>query len=505
MPLRVCDALEPLPLHDSAASRAIEAAALAASAPHALMARAGLATARVALALAPGAACVTVLAGPGNNGGDGLVAACHLRQAGKQVRVLHLVDDPARMPADAAHAWQQARALDLDWAGSCADLGPSDLVIDGLLGLGAAREPSGAIAQALDWCRHQSSPILSIDLPTGLHADTGRVLGAAAIAARWTLALLTLKPGLVTGAGRDHVGELWLDDLGVRSDAPPSAWLVAMRHPPPLAWAPRHHAQHKGSFGDVIVIGGAPGMSGAAWLAAHAALAAGAGRVYLSPLDGAVQPPWPELMLRQRAWDDAAALAASTVVCGCGGGAAVADTLPAVLGSAARLVLDADGLNAVAADGGLRAALHARAQRGQATVLTPHPLEAARLLGVDAADVQADRLAAARRLAESSQAVVLLKGSGTVIAEPGQPAVWINGSGNARLATAGSGDVLAGWIGGNWSQRGTRGSPAVDAGSAARSAAWRHGHAADAMPGAAELPLRAGELIERMAEPVPGA
>jgi hydroxyethylthiazole kinase-like uncharacterized protein yjeF len=211
-----------------------------------------------------------------------------------------------------------------------------------------------------------------------------------------------------------------------------------------------------------------------------------------------LDPARPELMLR-RGWSsqaDAAMLARSTVVCGCGGGDAVRTLLPRLLSTSGRLVLDADALNAIAVDDALRQLLKARHGRGQASVLTPHPLEAARLLGRTAVEVQSDRLRAARELADIFAAVVVLKGSGTVIAAPGH-AAHINSSGNAALATAGTGDVLAGWIGGDWSQRAD-----PDLLKRARHAAihstWRHGLAAEL----GGLPvLRAADLIERMARP----
>jgi len=249
----------------------------------------------------------------------------------------------------------------------------------------------------------------------------------------------------------------------------------------------------------VAVVGGASGMTGAALLAARAAHAAGAGRVFVELLDAhapSFDDTRPELMLRpdwtQRA--EIAALAASTVVCGCGGGDAVRGVLPRLLGSVARLVLDADALNAIAADAQLRQLLRARAGRGQATVLTPHPLEAARLLESSSAQVQADRLSAAATLADTLQCVVLLKGSGTVLAAPGRRP-RINASGNASLASAGTGDVLAGWLGGQWSQ-GAEEAGVDSASRAAAGSAWLHGAAADA----AGLPvMRASLLIEQMA------
>lgn len=499
-PRRVFAASHDWPLHDAAASRRIEAAALAAAAPRALMARAGLATARLARALAPHARRVAVLVGPGNNGGDALIAALHLQASGLRVQAL-LLADPERLPADAADAWRQARAAALPTIDDAAALADADLVIDGLLGLGATRAPEASLAEAIAAANAGAPPILAIDLPSGLAADDGRILGEQAMRARWTLSLLTLKPGLFTAHGRDHSGEVWFDDLGAASAAVgvrPSAWLGSRAAAPAPAWVGRRHAQHKGSFGDLHVVGGAAGMQGALRLAGRAALVAGAGRVYLSPLDaGTAAPPEPELMLQERSGlDDIARLRASTVVCGCGGGAAVRDALPPLLAHAGRLLLDADALNAIAADPDLAAALRQRRERGQFSVLTPHPLEAARLLRTGTAQVQADRLAAAQRLAQECAAVVVLKGSGSIVAAPDEIA-WINASGNAALATPGSGDVLAGFIGGLWAQ-----APRDDGRHAARTAVWLHGRAADLAlerrPRHARLPLLAGDIAAAM-------
>lgn len=486
------------PLFNTAASRVIEQAALAAHPPQALMARAGLAVARLALAVAPGAQRLWVACGPGNNGGDGLVAAGHLHAAGWQVRV-SLLGDTARLPGDAQWALAQARQAGVAIEASLPNVGDRDgdgwhpdLAIDALLGLGQYRAPEGALAAAVRQLNALGVPVLAVDLPTGLCGGTGRRLGDAVVQARHTLALLTLKPGLFTHQGRDQAGRVWLDDLGLAvADAPPAtAWLSG---PPPPGT--RHHAQHKGSFGDVLVLGGAAGMAGAALLAARAALAAGAGRVYLARLDGVVEPDpqRPELMTRPL--DQALSttlLQQATVVCGCGGGQAVHGVLPTLLHHAAQLVLDADALNAVAADPGLRTTLRARAARGRPTVLTPHPLEAARLLGCSTADVQADRLAQAQTLADGLQAVVVLKGSGSVVAAPGQTPA-INPSGNARLGTGGTGDVLAGWLGGVWAQAGP-----LHGRQAACHSVWWHGAAADKGP--QDRPLRAADLVEAMAK-----
>ncbi len=478
----------PWPLLDAAASRAHEQAALARHPPGALMAAAGLAVARLALARWPTARRVRVWAGPGNNGGDGLVAARHLHAQGLDVQVL-LLADTRRLPADAGTAWAQAQQAGVrihTWQGG--DVETADLEIDALLGLGAARAPGGAIAEAVSALNRQPSPVLAVDLPTGLHPDTGVLLGSEAVRSTATLSLLNLKPGCFTGQGRDHCGEVWLSALGHAADSG-TATLSAAPTP-----RPRLHASHKGSYGDVAVVGGAPGLSGAAWLAGGAALAAGAGRVYVSPLGVAATQPAsnPELMTRPGWWQaPAATLAAATVVAGCGGGQAVATALPALLAHAGRLVLDADALNAVSGDKALLAQLQRR--RGP-SLLTPHPLEAARLLSCSAAQIQGDRVAAARELARLTGAAVLLKGSGTVMTNPMGQTV-INPSGNAALATAGTGDVLAGWCAGLWSCQ-----PDTAALDVAVQGAWQHGDAADRFAAMnPRRPLRASELIEWLA------
>jgi len=491
---RVLPSKQRWPLHGVVGTRAIELNALATVPEFTLMARAGASLARLAIAIAPRGHSAWVACGPGNNGGDGLVAAAELARRGWRVRTTMLPGDRAPS-SDAAHALDLAREAGVSVElGSLATpaAGEVDLVIDALLGIGTSRPPDGAMAAVIDAINGtRGAPVLAADVPSGLAVDTGCVIGGAAVRASHTLSMLTLKPGLFTHHGRDHAGTVWLARLGVAEGAPPDAWLSA----PPEA-APRQHSQHKGSFGDVRVIGGSTGMAGAAVLAARAALAAGAGRVYMSLLTSATMPVdaiRPELMLRP--FDASAApahFASATVVCGCGGGDAVAAVLPVAIHHASRLVLDADALNATAASPALQRALRARAARGLPSVLTPHPLEAARLLGSTAAHIQADRLGAARFLARDLCSTVVLKGSGTVIAgaHPDQ-ALWLNPTGNARLGTAGTGDVLAGWIGGSWAARATG-----DGLKAAADAAWLHGHAAEQAQGSHAM--RAAELIEHM-------
>ena len=490
-----------LPLFDTAAIRGIETRTQASLEPGALMQRAGLAVARLALALAPHARRFAVLAGPGNNGGDGFEAALHLQRWGKQVEVTTLAD-ASKQPADARAALQRARDAGVTIADAPNPAFVPEFALDALLGIGTLRPPEGAMQAAIQRLNALACPVLAVDLPSGLHADTGAVFGTDAVVAQHTLSLLALKPGLFTHSGRDHAGTVWTDSLGAdASGTAPSAWLTGEDEVAALG-PRRRHAQHKGSFGDVVIVGGARGMGGAAWLAARAALAAGAGRVYVDmlgePSDNPAathDPGRPEIMLRP-GWARHATppqRAGHLVVCGCGGGDAVAAALAPLLSQTRRLVLDADALNAIAADSSLQALLAARPHRGHPTVLTPHPLEAARLLGCSTADVQADRVAAATRLAQTFGSVVVLKGSGTVVAEAGRvPA--LNGTGNAALASAGTGDVLAGWLGGRWSQDAGHDLPHA-AFDAARAAVFLHGQAANHAPAA---PLRAGDLIELM-------
>ncbi len=474
-------------------TRSLEAEAIGSVAPQELMRRAGTAVARLALALAPHARRVWIAAGPGNNGGDGLEAALQLHQWGKDVGVL-LVGDAAALPADAAAALARARDGGVAVDVHAGRLGRDDVAIDALLGIGASRAPKGRLAATVRTLNGLDCPVLAIDVPSGLDVDTGRPFGPDCVRARDTLALLTLKPGLFTADGRDMAGRVWLDALGIDiAGRRPDAWLAGIAAGRSKAMRP--HAAHKGSFGDVAVVGGASGMLGAALLAARAAHAAGAGRVYVgllgAPRGAGLDPQRPELMFRP-GWcnEPADVLAATTVVCGCGGGDAVHKVLPRLLSLVRWLVLDADALNAVAADSALQSMLVARARRGLQTVLTPHPLEAARLLDINTDDVQADRLGAAQALAERYAATVVLKGSGSIVAAPGRVPV-LGATGNAALASAGTGDVLAGWLGGLWAQADQA---SEDSGFVS---AWRavidHGAAAEPQaPGA----LRAADLVE---------
>ncbi len=461
------------------------------------MARAGLSAARLVLARWPRARKVLVLAGPGNNGGDGWVLAEHLHRVGQQVDVWP-VEARSSPPADARAARAAAlvagvQVLEGSTATLARALSQADLVVDALLGLGTTRPAAGRVADALQLLKQSPPPaLLALDLPSGLDIDTGQPWSGSpdVPAATATLSLLTLKPGLFTGSGHDLAGEVWFDDLSCIHGVSPTALLGG-----PSQAVPAPHAWHKGSRGDVWVVGGDTGMDGAAQLAAMAALRGGAGRVLLHVLAPAPQVARAATLLQLPVGTlaDAGAAAEATVVAGCGGGSAVASHMPGLLAQAARLVIDADGLNAIARDGQLRAALHARTMRGGATVLTPHPLEAARLLNRTAAAVQADRIATAQHLSEAFGCTVVLKGSGSVIAAPAALA-RVNPSGNAALATAGTGDVLAGWIAARWSQ-----SPMATPQDVVAEAVWVHGTAADDWLAAGHTgPLLASELADWM-------
>jgi hydroxyethylthiazole kinase-like uncharacterized protein yjeF len=482
----------PTPLLRVASTRDLEHRLASRLPPHALMARAGLALARLVLALHPHARRLWIACGPGNNGGDALIAATHLhrwrleRGAGPELYISRCAGSGVPS-SDTAWALEEAHAYGLPIHD---DPPPAwDVAIDGLLGIGATRAPAGALGRHWQALFSSHRPVLCVDLPSGLDADTGHWYTPDGVRPcpgqpRSTLTMLAAKPGLFTADGRDAAGQVWLAPLVDEPVPTADAWLGAAA----AAAITRPHAAHKGSQGDVVVIGGQDirpaglGMTGAAVLAARAALHAGAGRVYVGLLAGDGHAPgWdpqcPELMFRRPDRLLLPDLLANAVtVCGCGGGQAVASQLPTILRQARRLVLDADALNLVATHALLRRLLVERANRaGWLTVLTPHPLEAGRLLGLASADVQADRLAAAQRLAETLGVICVLKGSGSIVAAPGRTPI-INPSGNPALATAGTGDVLAGLVGSLIAQPAPEGEDAM---ATVARAVWLHGHAAD--------------------------
>ena len=409
-----------------------------------LMQRAGLAAAELAARLASGEE-ILVLAGPGNNGGDAYETAANLRE--RFFRVSVVSPSPLEsLPGDARRAarrWQ-------DGGGEILGAAPPDrrwgLVVDGLFGIGLAREISGHYASLIDHARAQPCARLALDIPSGIDSDTGSVLGCA-LHATHTLSFIALKPGLLTLDGPDHCGEISVAGLGVDTESLlPAIGRVASREWFAAALKPRVQNFHKGMAGSVCVLGGAAGMTGAALLAARAALKLGAGRVYVGLLDhGApsLDAGAPELMLRHP--DEALGMDLDAIVIGpgLGQGERGEALVAAALASEIDCVLDADALNIMAANPDLREAC---ARRKADTLLTPHPGEAARLLGIDTRAVQGNRLGAAQRIAAEFNACAVLKGNGSVLATP-DGRWYINRSGNPGMASAGMGDVLAGILG----------------------------------------------------------
>lgn len=476
--------------------REIEHAALAGLPTGTLMQRAGQAAAKAALERIPkplGDAKVLVLAGPGNNGGDALEAACRLEQAGVQVTVL-LCADPARQSPDAQQALQRARNSSVQFADPSSLHGIISkhwtLVVDGLFGIGLTRPITGVVRGVIETINTFNCPVLALDVPSGLNADTGNIVGpdGVAIRASCTITFIADKPGLHTCNGRDYAGTILVARLDIERKHVKASH-AQLNELKLFSGSLRQRAQnsHKGSYGNIAVIGGVRGMSGAVILAARAAAGCGAGRVFAAFVEDApaYDSAQPELMCRLAHEFD---FSSATLVVGPGLGMSRAahDLLAQTLNAHSPLVVDADALNLIAVESGLQQKL---SRRTAATILTPHPLEAARLLGVSSADIQADRLAAARDLAQRFSSTVVLKGSGTVIARSNGNAV-INTTGNAALATAGTGDVLSGICGALLAQ----GWPEWEA---ALAAVWLHGHAADMLveQGIGPIGIAAGELI----------
>ncbi|SNR97177.1 yjeF C-terminal region, hydroxyethylthiazole kinase-related/yjeF N-terminal region [Methylobacillus rhizosphaerae] len=426
------------PLYAQSQLRAMEQA----HAHDGLMEKAGAAAARLAssLLLTVSGARILVLAGPGNNGGDALVAARYLRQQGYQVDVV-FTGTYASLPPDARAAYEAWLADGGEIASGLPQGREWQLIVDGLFGIGLTRELDALHRDLVQQVNAMGVPVLSLDIPTGICMHTGRVLGAAVCAAH-TLTFLGLKPGLYTQDGPDHAGQVYLDNLGLNAAPPAAGFLVDV---PPALPARRRLNSHKGSHGSVGVIGGAEHMVGAVLLAGRAALRAGAGRVYCGLLAGsapALDQGQAELMLR-----DAASVPQFATVMVAGPGMGQSDTAVSLLHSLLELsqllILDADALNLLAAHPELQAILH---QRKPGTLaITPHPGEAATLLHITTAEVQADRVASALRMAREFGAIVVLKGCGSVVALP-DGRWFINHSGNPGMASAGMGDTLCGII-----------------------------------------------------------
>lgn len=434
----------PTPLRLTTGLRQIEAR----FADQALMERAGAATAaycRELLVTNPGP--ILFLAGPGNNGGDAVVAARLLAAAGLDFCVV-FSGDPARLPPDAAAAHASFAAAGGVLLADIPDR-PWALIVDGLLGIGLSRAPEGRVGELIGTANRlaltHDCPLLALDCPSGLDADTGATPGVV-IRASHTLSFIAGKPGLWTANGPDQCGEIRIADLALPrlADQPADGHLVT-----PAIFAqrlqPRRANTHKGSFGSAGVLGGGKAMVGAALLTARAALHLGAGRIYVGLLDPeapSVDLLQPELMLRRPEHLLQADLQALACGPGLGTSGDAARMLEQALRSPLPLVLDADALNLLASDSRLEAQL---CNRAAPVVLTPHPAEAARLLECSTREIQANRIVAASELARRFACQVVLKGCGSVIATV-DGRWWINSNGNPGLATAGSGDVLSGLI-----------------------------------------------------------
>ena len=436
----------PVALYTAAQVRELDARLIAAGTPgFELMQRAAHAAWRALRRRWPDAGAVTVLAGRGNNAGDGYLVAALAQRAGWQVRVL-AVGDPQALQGDAAKALAEAQACGVSIEAWHAAAALQGVLVDALLGTGisgAVREP---YAGAITTINASGLPVLAIDLPSGLCADTGQVLGQA-VRADLSVTFIGLKLGLFTADGPDRVGTLVFDDLqadpGIVAQVASEA--VRLDHGSLARIAPRSPTAHKGSFGQVLVIGGDLGTGGAALLSAEAALRGGAGMVSLATRPEHVTASLvrrPEIMCSgvESTYSLTTLVErADVLVVGPGLGQAPwgRSLLSLVAQSGLPQVWDADALNLLAAGG---------VQLPTGCVITPHPGEAARLLRCTVVEVQADRPAAARELARRYACVALLKGAGTLIAAPdGRLALCDRG--HPAMASAGLGDVLAGLIG----------------------------------------------------------
>lgn len=391
---------------------------------------------------------VTLLVGPGNNGGDALACACELREKGA---VVNVVLPGGRRPTSALalaqlERWTQAGGTTYDDPYMTEK---ADCVVDGLFGTGLAKPITGDYLDAVLWFNERQALKVSLDIPSGLNPVTGHWTGSyPGCSADVTITFLCVKSGLYMCEGADAAGEIVLNELDVSVPLSPLSVIGTDEFPRVLR--PRVKNSHKGDYGSVAVIGGTDGMIGASILAARAALISGAGRVTLecrAEHAPHVDMVYPEIMFATKPVNledfDAIVLG-----CGLGTSAEAKARVIEALNCQKPLILDADALNIIAADIKLQDMVLARRAP---IVLTPHPGEAARLLRRDTAGVTADRVAACRELAVQTGAIVVLKGAGTVISMRSSR-TWINPTGSPMLATGGSGDVLAGMIGAMFAQ-----------------------------------------------------
>lgn len=476
-------------LYTATQVRLLDAAALQALGitDYELMCRAGTAAFEAIRAEYPAAKRWLLACGSGNNGGDGYVVARLAKAAGLEVTVAALAPVAGLSGAAerAARDWLDSGGEIITWVK--ASRVETDLAVDALFGTGLNRAPEGAYAEAIDALNRRPGPRIALDIPSGLSADTGVALGPA-VRADLTVSFVGRKRGLYTGDGPDHAGRLVFDDLGLPEAAARSVDCAGhlLNLPKELASLPvRRRNGHKGDHGHVLVIGGAAGMGGAVRLAGEAALRAGAGLVTIATHP--VHAHWlnlnrPELMTRAvaAAPDLEPAMSRATVLAigpGLGRDAWALGLLDAVFTDDRPLVVDADALNL----------LGDKHSRQSPWVITPHPGEAARLLGCSTGEVQADRFRAALELARRNRAVAVLKGCGTLVAEPG--GAWaLCPLGNPGMATGGSGDVLTGVIAALLAQ-------GLDAWHAACLGVTVHAAAGDRAAAQGQRGLLAGDII----------
>lgn len=437
----------PAEIYSVATVREIDRTAIEGGIPgYTLMTRAGTAAFRAARERFPQATRWQIVCGAGNNAGDGYVVARVAAAEGLAVSVVTLAD-PAALHGDAATAYGDFAAeggVAVPWSGEL-DAG-ADLLVDALLGSGLERDVDGKFAQAVRAIDAHAAPVLAIDLPTGLHGDTGSVLGCA-VAADLTVTFVGLKTGLFLGHGPDLCGEIVFAGLEV-AEADRLGKAVAFRRIDDglmrRALPPRRRGAHKGEFGHVLVVGGGAGMPGAVRLCGEAALRCGAGLVSIAthPDHAAfLATARPELMPHAVGGAaDLEVLLARADVVAFGPGLGRSDWAGALFAALGRregpCVWDADALNWLAD----------RPSCNDARIITPHPGEAARLLGITAAAVQADRRGALAALRKTCGGTVVLKGAGSLVSGGDGEAPWLCSAGNPGMASAGMGDVLTGVI-----------------------------------------------------------
>ncbi|MGH8426873.1 MAG: NAD(P)H-hydrate dehydratase [Gammaproteobacteria bacterium] len=455
-----------------------------------LMARAGQAAYQAITERWPDARRWLVYAGGGNNGGDGYVVARLALRSNREVVVAALKPPQEGSPAAvAAAAYCEAGGQIL--ALSEGNPAGADVVVDALFGTGLGRAPEGPAAEAIRAINAAAAPVAALDLPSGLFADTGAAPGPT-IRAELTVTFIALKLGLFTGAGPALAGQLVFAALGVPVAVEEGLLPAAWRIEPALAAAAlprRSRGAHKGDFGHVLIVGGDYGTGGAVRLAGEAALRTGAGLVSVLTRPEHVRPLMaarPELMGHATFEGELPEpLASRATVIALGPGLGQAEWGRRLWHAALALdkpaVVDADGLNLLAAEPRIRANW----------VLTPHPGEAAHLLDTTIADIENDRPAAVKRLSERYQAVAVLKGVGTMIAEPGQDAPWLCDRGNPGMASGGMGDALTGVIAGLLAQ-------GLAPPLAARLGVWLHASAGDRAGGTTERGLLASDLIAEL-------